>query len=113
MVKDMNFPSDEDQLPPKTNDEQAKYGMEEQRAPLLSDEDLDSITVHDGGLAWESAKEVRDFYEAKITSGELRELKTASRVPTEKRSEGECSNCGGSVWPEYKCCPRCTATLLK
>lgn len=112
MVKDMNFPSDEDQLPPKTNDEQAKYGMEEQRAPLFTDKTLEEIVEEFAGpLA--SLKFLRDIIESKITSGELRELKTASRVPTEKRSEGECSNCGGSVWPEYKCCPRCTATLLK
>lgn len=67
-----------------TNDPQAKYGKPTERAPMLSDEELNRPDE-----AY-TAEDVRAWYEAKITSGELRVVK-AGDYP--------CSQCG--EYPTY------------
>lgn len=55
---------------------------EEQRAPLLSDEGVEAIRSKvrkDYKSEWQNGYYVRDWYEAKITSGELMVVKTVSR----------------------------------
>ena len=66
-----------------TNDPQAPYTVklngpiEAATAPLLSDEELAAITKRypevngDTSTAYEAGDEIRDWYEAKIASGEL------------------------------------------
>lgn len=58
-----------------TNDPQAPYGepKAEQREPLLSDHEMMGLSTYTSGVEdWrEPAEAVRDWYEAKITSGEL------------------------------------------
>lgn len=51
---------------------------EEQRTPLLSDDALSAMMKprDEYTAAWLGGDKVRDFYEAKITSGELRVVKT-------------------------------------
>ena len=91
--------------PMNTNDPQAPYGKEEEalansigvnergpfikptgRAPMLSDEAiavrlLYGPLVRDTSEAWTiGSRQVRDFYEAKITSGELMVVKKATWI---------------------------------
>ena len=54
-------------------------------APLMSDEELTAITKRypevngDTGTAYDAGDEIRDWYEAKIASGELAVVKTVKR----------------------------------
>lgn len=52
-----------------------------ERAPMLSDEEMDAtLDYYDGETEFVySRREIRDFYESKITSGELRVVKTIPR----------------------------------
>lgn len=103
-----------------TNDEQAPYGVEPTedeldeirhgnkptaRAPMLSDEDIRESMLS-------NAKWVRDFYEAKITSGELRAYKN---LGTRLTKEGTlCNECGRWINVAYdRFCPGCGAQIAK
>lgn len=74
----------------------------EQRAPLLSDDVILTLTQDDQPHA--VAYAVRYFYEAKITSGELRVVKTArmERMQVESWLDPyyKCSACGHE-WTDY------------
>lgn len=54
-----------------------------ERAPLLSDAEIGRMSVTENGFVGENkyrmARRVRNFYEAKITSGELMVAKTVKR----------------------------------
>ena len=100
----------------QTNDPQEEY----KREPLLSDEEIhdmwwfgDSTDVRnrpavpkgegllvDDGYEW-GAKDVRDFYEAKIASGELMVVKTATINRHEHNGGDECSECQ-HFFPDYE-----------
>jgi hypothetical protein len=95
-----------------------------ERAPLLSDEEMNKgvwvKTPWEGGGGFAShfekdgktwtANDVRDFYEAKITSGELRVVKTTNTV---FGGEFSCQQCHGRLLKSYVCCPYCTAQIIK
>ena len=85
---------------------------EEQRAPMLSDERMDWIDER----FWGHAAWVRDFYEAKIASGELRVVNKV-RGETKGNSEGSWLHCSGcnEVWSTnaYRHCPGCGAKIIK
>lgn len=103
-----------------TNDPQVEY----KREPLLSDSEKESlcdyVTGRDG---WnEGAKAVRDFYEAKITSGELRVVKTFKFNPYFKDTEARtlcgrfdiCPYCDhGMLHSTFNHCPGCGAKIIK
>ena len=90
----------------------------EERAPLLSDEDVDGLWDRFGRCVDDKVGmrciEVRDFYEAKITSGELRVVRTVSR---DQWSTGDCcddSSGGATEWHGYpNFCPGCGAQITK
>lgn len=78
---------------------------EEQRALLFSDDEIHKHFGHesDGAIA------LRDFYEAKITSGELRVVKTVTSCP----DIGSCTGCGwDGAWPG-PFCPGCGAKIVE
>jgi hypothetical protein len=105
--------------------------MDNERQPLLSDDDLWSdqfgrMSMNaDGSGSWEQcASMVRDFYEAKITSGELRVVKGAALVRAaggaHYTAPAHCSLCGirteyydedeqSSPIPNF--CPGCGAKI--
>lgn len=82
-----------------TNDEQGKYGEQPKREPLMSDDEIHDMwwfgessdvknrpevpegerLLVDDGYEW-GAKDVRDFYEAKIASGELMTREEHERI---------------------------------
>jgi hypothetical protein len=90
------------------------------REPLLSDaaieqevnpEDPNNYSTREYyeaiGCKW-----VRDFYEAKITSGELRVVKTCIY------DRSYCTTCGncddyGQQWPGWNYCPGCGSKITK
>lgn len=86
---------------------------EEQRAPLYTDDDLTAMATpcHDYSVAWLSGEKVRNFYEAKITSGELMVVKTIKHNVS-SANIGECDLChkfyGGSDY----FCPGCGAKII-
>jgi len=80
-----------------TNDPQAGY-VAEQREPLLSDADVSRMCDTGNGMASLEAamlmRNVRNWYEAKITSGELMVRKTVSLGVNRNRYGGfECPEC--------------------
>jgi hypothetical protein len=91
--------------------------MENERKPLLSDEDLWSdefgqmYMESDGGSRWEpSSSKVRDFYESKITSGELRLVGLVKRIKVQETDQGfldRCSACSAVLSPMDVWCPGC------
>lgn len=101
-----------------TNGPQAPYGKEEQRAPLLSDAFIDRAIaeVEQGdyriGLKF-GYKSGRDFYEAKITSGELMVVKKVTPdMPLS--GVGKCPDCNKTIIsPEDNFCPGCGAQIVK
>ena len=98
-----------------TNDEQAPYGERPKRDPLLSDEQIigPSLTIPLG------AKFVSDFYEAKITSGELMVVKTCKFVTNNYDANIDCDGCGWSICYIHvednpmKFCPGCGAKIIE
>lgn len=91
---------------------------EEKRVPLLSDEDMYSIVGVDDFGEWrvrplKSPFEIRDFYESKITSGELMVVKTT------KNDELNCEHCDawlagdGDFVVDHNFCPDCGARIVK
>lgn len=93
-----------------TNDEQASYGEQPKREPMLSDEQCDEWDQCDCRGSHGSEK-VRDFYEAKITSGELIVAKTAGID-----ADGNCTECGWDAdhrYPFSTYCPGCGAEIIE
>ena len=92
-----------------------------ERAPMLSDEAiavrlLYGPLVRDTSEAWTiGSRQVRDFYEAKITSGELRAVKKATLIqPDELVPLWFCSECDWRNTPShYAHCPGCGAQIVK
>ena len=82
-----------------------------ERAPMLSDEEFTDV-IGDAGS--QSGLLVRDFYEAKITSGELRVVKKA-KVDASIPGFIQCS-CGVDVrtdeWQKWNFCPGCGAQIV-
>lgn len=60
----------------------ASYGKEEQPKPLLSDEEIEAMIKDKAWDQW-SCEAIRDFYEAKIASGELMVVETVKRSEVE------------------------------
>lgn len=105
-----------------TNDPQAPYGEQPKREPLLSDEDIDGWIEEDGSTMCSlgmTDKEVRDFYEAKITSGELMVVKTCKFVTNNYDANIDCDGCGWSICYIHvednpmKFCPGCGAKIIE
>ena len=111
-----------------TNDEQAPYGRADEfligplykptdRAPMLSDAQTTDMLMMEhhrrGGMNnLEATRFIRDFYEAKITSGELRAVKKV------RFANGVCEECGivEQVMVDCvlsNCCPGCGAEIIK
>ena len=94
-----------------------------ERAPLLSDEALMDIVIDKYGgtdsytqdRCFAVAEAVRDLFNAKITSGELRVVKKA-KVDASIPGFIKCS-CGVDVrtdeWIEWNYCPGCGAQIVK
>jgi len=108
-----------------TNDEQAPYTVkmngpiEAATAPLLSDEEIDNRSRIDyvgGGIGpyWRP-KTVRDFYEAKIASGELMVRKTV-RWEFGSGASATCE-CGYIALKEHdgnsNFCPCCGSNVIE
>jgi rRNA maturation endonuclease Nob1 len=84
------------------------------REPLLSDEKMREYS--EPIAVWSTAHEIRDFYEAKITSGDLMVVKTVHRVETQETEFGfleRCSNCEVVICPMDKFCPSCGARIIE
>ena len=103
-----------------TNDPKAPYG--EKRDPMLSDVQALEVAyphVEYGGdcsfYGTDALFSIRDFYEAKITSGELRVVKKA-KVDASIPGFIQCS-CGVDVrtdeWQKWNFCPGCGAEIAK
>lgn len=94
---------------------------EEQRATLLSDEGMYSIVGVDDFGEWrvrplKSPFEIRDFYEAKIASGELMVVKTVQAAYGDNGGimGYSCTDCGAPCQPDYWMhCPGCGAKIIK
>lgn len=90
-----------------TNDEEARYGTpkKEQCAPLLSESETYAMVNKD-------VLSVRDFYEAKIASGELRVVKTID----DDMHEHMFDCCGihiiGDMTDSIQFCPGCGARIV-
>jgi hypothetical protein len=86
--------------------------MSNERAPLLSDED--GARLYEGsGYIGDGFNIARDFYEAKITSGELMVAKTATKG--NGASPWCCSECGlylGRI-DDPNFCPGCGAKIVE
>lgn len=124
-----------------TNDPQAPYGDKTaEREPMLSDEEISrekpllimikleggTIDPADVVMMPMNQFQVRDFYESKITSGELRVVKKARILSDAGYDEwyqppNVCSDCG-FTWmcpgddegrPTSKLCPNCGADLTQ
>ena len=89
-----------------------------ERAPMLSDEGLGEMFSADGDSdyqedqQWFGGKCVRDFYEAKINSGELRVVKKV------RFANGQCEEFGIMEQVMVDCvlsnfCPGCGAQIVK
>lgn len=94
--------------------------MSTERKPLLSDEELHRIGLHDsprGGnqlATYKRVEVVRAFYEAKITSGELRVVETAILSDLESTRRCACGYWGNrTVWGIWNFCPGCGAKIVK
>ena len=90
---------------------------EEQRAPLLSDDEFKELLGDDwiaakGDRAESAGKKIRDFYESKITSGELRVVKTTRNSHENGWGCDHCDRCLGSE-VDYNFCPGCGAQIVK
>ena len=105
-----------------TNDPQAPYG--EKRDPMLSDLQALEVAcphVEYGGYCsfygTDALFSIRDFYEAKITSGELRVVKTCHHIRVELGAGVStlCSSCKEDrYWDVHmKYCPGCGAEIAK
>ena len=111
-----------------TNDPQAGYGAEQREAMLsyrgmiaiLAEEAEDNGVndeTPDGKLQWSGMTiggiVLREFYEAKITSGELMVSKTV-KVVSDGTQLPYCSGCGEPVISD-KCirCPGCGARIIE
>jgi len=83
-----------------------------ERAPMLSDDEFTDV-IGDAGS--QSGLLVRDWYEAKITSGELRAVKKATLIqPDELVPLWFCSECDWRNTPShYAHCPGCGAQIVK
>ena len=85
------------------------------RTPMLND-GLVSDSAHPSIM---SAEEVRDFYEAKITSGELMVVKTCKFVTNNYDANIDCDGCGWSICYIHvednpmKFCPGCGAKIIE
>lgn len=99
---------------------------EEKPAPMLSLEDIWRIMVNEGegnnARAGKLMAKVRDFYEAKIASGELIVVKTAvvELVPNNYDCMLTCTGCRDGVpyylleeFDEMNFCPSCGAKVMK
>lgn len=93
---------------------------EEQRAPLLSDEDIDVTTQpfpsteHERIAARWGMRQARYVYEGLITSGELRVVKKAKYVQGTLSPNKHCSECGRQMPHVYYTttfCPGCGAQI--
>ena len=91
-----------------------------ERAPMLSDMAMASVrdTWCDNGQTHPlkrsmSPLEVRDFYEAKITSEELRVVKKAKEVWAGNGHYKGCSGCGFHFPMKANFCPGCGAQIVK
>ena len=91
-----------------------------ERAPLLSDDDLlsmiptrlDAVQPKPNGMSMQGCKAVRDFYESKITSGELRVVKTTRNSHENGWGCEQCDRFLGSE-VDYNLCPGCGAQIVK
>lgn len=81
-----------------------------ERAPLLSDKDIYWKYDRYGRMV---ANNVRDFYEAKITSGELRVVKKANGFRPHPCAGLSCEHCHESLklYPNF--CPGCGTQIVK
>ena len=96
--------------------------MSEEREPILSDQELTAITKRypevngDTSTSYDAGDEIRDWYEAKITSGELMVVRTVTGQ-TKGNHEGMWLHCSGcnEVWSTnaYAHCPGCGAKIAK
>jgi hypothetical protein len=90
------------------------------REPLLSDAAIDSWSSnweqggHDKAYNQHFVKTARNFYESKITSGELRVVVKDARFVNVKSGGYECSHC--KAWAPYPLtwlfCPHCGNAVL-
>lgn len=106
-----------------TNDPQAPYGKPTERAPLLSDDEFTDVIGHAGS---QSGILVRDWYEAKINSGELRVVGKVNVTESEYLEERyqpelQCSSCKAYWMSPYdddgkheaNFCPGCGAKIAR
>ena len=87
------------------------------RAPLLSDDEFKELLGDDwiaakGDRAESAGKKIRDWYEAKITSGELRVVKTTRNSHENGWGCEQCDRFLGSE-VDYNLCPGCGAQIVK
>lgn len=105
-----------------TNDEQAPYGKQEQRAPMLSDEEITNAVYGsksrgDHSYVIQLGIELgRNHYESLITKGVLRVVKKANNNGSP--SVFYCSSCkflvdGQNGIPVFNFCPGCGAQIVK
>ena len=82
------------------------------RAPMLSDADVMGPSLNVGFPYMMSAQSVRDFYEAKITSGELRAAKMTRGIGY---THDECELCDYvlEIGSGMNFCPGCGAQIVK
>ena len=119
-------------IPPTTNDSQAPYHptfkipagphpsnpnvvKAQQREPLLSDDQITdmSSTAYDYTQSWLAMDKARAFYEAKITSGELRVVKKVKEVWAGNGHYKGCSDCGFHFPMKANFCPGCGAKIIQ
>jgi len=102
-----------------TNDEQAGYTTKPKREPMLSDDEMFMHRLHyrpdplQDYMSVPNAYEVRDFYESKITSGELHIVKTARFQRLHPCAGPTCVECDQRFDPDYNFCPGCGAKIVE
>lgn len=74
--------------------------MKEERTPLLSDQKLNNMLDWSGDSTKRQMENVRDFYEAKITRGELMVVKTTKNCNS-ATGWFTCLNCGATMANAY------------
>ena len=124
-------------IPPTTNDSQAPYHptfkipagphpsnpnvvKAQQREPLLSDDQITdmSSTAYDYTQSWLAMDKARAFYEAKITSGELRVVKKVNVNDLKDAEFTEFSGvfqqctCGATLTEPMNFCPGCGSEIV-
>jgi hypothetical protein len=82
------------------------------REPLLSDEHMRLMFAHLGIGFDQYGRKVRDWYESKITSGELRMEKTTKRMPLARVHTYGCEHCGTEL-VYHRFCPGCGAKIIE